>query len=274
MQNTGNFFVVTTFSNVLFEGNPTPVCILDYEITDTAMESYAKEFGMPVAVFVHKPKSEAYYSIRYFTVRGEIPACGHGTLAAADVLFNRFGVHGSNITFRTIEGIDLKASKEKDVAYIEYPRYGLKDFDITSALMEALNIDAFQTHFFCEELESLFIELEEEENVRQLRPDFHKLKNSSKLLKEVVVMCSSQSDTYDFTLRSFCPWIGINEDPVTGSIHSVLGHYWGEKLKKDKLIAYQASERGGKIYVSPLKNSVKLGGNVKFMFEGTLHLES
>uniref|UniRef100_A0A3Q4GQV2 Phenazine biosynthesis like protein domain containing n=1 Tax=Neolamprologus brichardi TaxID=32507 RepID=A0A3Q4GQV2_NEOBR len=52
---------------------------------------------------------------------------------------------------------------------------------------------------------------------------------------------------YDFYSRNFAPWVGIPEDPVTGSAHTVLGSYWSDKLGKKKLLAYQCSSRGGEL---------------------------
>ncbi len=66
---------------------------------------------------------------------------------------------------------------------------------------------------------------------------------------EVVVTSISDTPEYDFLLRSFCPWIGIDEDPVTGSVHTVLAGFWKERLGKEQLKAYQASARGGEILV-------------------------
>ena len=35
---------------------------------------------------------------------------------------------------------------------------------------------------------------------------------------------------YDFQSRYFAPWVGIPEDPVTGSAHTVLAPYWHNQL--------------------------------------------
>ena len=45
--------------------------------------------------------------------------------------------------------------------------------------------------------------------------------------------------------RFFAPAVGVPEDPVTGSAHSCLAPYWGKKLGKNEMLAYQASARGG-----------------------------
>jgi PhzF family phenazine biosynthesis protein len=70
---------------------------------------------------------------------------------------------------------------------------------------------------------------------------------------------------HDFYSRFFGPWAGIDEDPVTGSAHSVLGPYWAEKLGKTKLKARQCSQRGGELDLTvdwEAKRVVVAGGAV------------
>lgn len=72
-------------------------------------------------------------------------------------------------------------------------------------------------------------------------------------------------------LCSFCPWIGIDEDPVTGSVQAVLAGYWKQRLQKNELVAWQASARGGKLMVSYYKEAVVLGGETALVMEGRLN---
>jgi PhzF family phenazine biosynthesis protein len=264
----GIYYLLDTFTNEIFRGNPTSVCILDKTLSVKTMHSLAKEFNAPVTAFVEPQSENEIYPIRYFTVTGEIPACGHATLGAAFVLHNQ--TVGTQITFETIEKIMLQTRKDNGVTFIEYPKFNKTDFVIPTMLMNALNIQDSQTNFFSEELQSLFIELKNETEVKQLSPDFKMLLESTDKIKEVVVMSKAENKNYDFVLRSFCPWIGIDEDPVTGSVHSVLGQFWQERLNKNVLVAFQASQRGGHIVVKQLQNTVEIGGHVEMIIEGRL----
>jgi PhzF family phenazine biosynthesis protein len=76
----------------------------------------------------------------------------------------------------------------------------------------------------------------------------------------VIVTSISNSGKYDFVSRFFCPGIGIDEDPVTGSAHCCLGPYWAEKLNKNEFKAYQASKRGGMLGVKVIGERVVLSG--------------
>ena len=269
--NRFNYFLVDTFSNELFKGNPTPVCVLEKPLSAETMHLLAREFCLPVTVFVTKSEEQKSYLIRYFTRTGEIPACGHGTLGAAYLLLHD-SQSGDQVIFQPINGSKLIATKGGLLTYVEYPKLEKSYKTIPASLCQALaiDIDAIPSYFFCTQLETLFIELENAEKVKAITPDFEQLIQSTASIKEVVVMSKSADLTYDFILRSFCPWIGIEEDPVTGSIHAVLGHYWKERLQKDQLLAYQASERGGQIHIIPMESSVKIGGCCRIIIKGQL----
>ena len=80
----------------------------------------------------------------------------------------------------------------------------------------------------------------------------------------------SNSNGYDFVSRFFAPNAGIPEDPVTGSAHCCLGPYWSTRLNKAKLTGYQASERGGFVFVELTKKRVLLGGKAVTFSSGKL----
>ncbi len=65
----------------------------------------------------------------------------------------------------------------------------------------------------------------------------------------------------------------INEDPVTGASHSVLAKYWGNKLNKKKLSAYQLSSRGGFLKLGILdEEKLEVCSNAQIVFEGVLNI--
>jgi predicted PhzF superfamily epimerase YddE/YHI9 len=79
-------------------------------------------------------------------------------------------------------------------------------------------------------------------------------------MRGVIVTSRSRSSDYDFISRFFAPAVGVDEDPVTGSAHCCLGPYWGGKLGKKTLRAYQASSRGGILRVGLQGDRILIGG--------------
>jgi predicted PhzF superfamily epimerase YddE/YHI9 len=102
-----------------------------------------------------------------------------------------------------------------------------------------------------------------------MNPDFKLL--SQIPVTGIMVTSRSSASRFDFVSRYFAPRIGINEDSVTGSAHCGLAPYWGRKLQKEKLMAYQASNRGGRIQIELIENRVLLTGQALTLFQGTLN---
>ncbi|KAL6047931.1 PhzF family phenazine biosynthesis protein [Balamuthia mandrillaris] len=93
-------------------------------------------------------------------------------------------------------------------------------------------------------------------------------------LREESIAVFPTWDRYDFISRYFSPWNGIEEDPVTGSAHTVLAVYWSELLGKDELRAFQASKRGGELFIrlDRCSGRVSLEGTAITVFGGRLRV--
>ncbi len=68
--------------------------------------------------------------------------------------------------------------------------------------------------------------------------------------------------------------MGINEDPVTGSAHTVLAPYWWKQLGKLRMLAYQASERGGELHLDLAEDRVYIVGKAVTVVEGFLNINT
>ena len=110
--------------------------------------------------------------------------------------------------------------------------------------------------------------------MRALTPDFGVLVRAASMATyEGLIVTAEDEPPYDFVSRYFGPWVGIDEDPVTGSAHTVLAPYWGERLGKARLQAYQASARGGELDLSLLGDGrVEIVGRAALVLEGYLNL--
>jgi predicted PhzF superfamily epimerase YddE/YHI9 len=85
-----------------------------------------------------------------------------------------------------------------------------------------------------------------------------------------MVTAAASSAGFDFVSRFFAPAVGVDEDPVTGSAHCCLGPYWGARLGKTEMKAYQASARGGIVRVRLAGDRVLLGGHAVTILRGEL----
>jgi PhzF family phenazine biosynthesis protein len=265
---TLNIFFVDTFTTTPFKGNPTSVCYSDTLPDAATMQAIAAELNLPVTAFIAKRKS-GEYDIKYFTPITEIPACGHATLASARIAMMNDG-NGKQI-FHTIQNLAITAFPHQENILMSYPRYEWKKGTVENETLQSLGITDYLATAFSPELETLFIQLQNGDAIRKVQPDYRRLEKSSQLIKEVVITSASDDPQYDYLLRSFCPWIGIDEDPVTGSVHSVLGSYWQQQFNKNTLKAYQASRRGGELLVNAYDSTIEIGGKTVIVMKGEMN---
>ena len=260
-------FFVHAFTAIPFKGSPTSVCYADTLPGPQAMQHIAAELNLPVTAFICKRTH--YYDIKYYTPITETPACGHATLASARIAMMMD--NASSITFKTMQGLTINANSKQDHISMGYPRYVWKEAKAEEETLASLKITSYRSVAFSPELETLFIELESADTLRKIQPDYRRLEKSSNLIKEIVITSASDDPQFDYLLRSFCPWIGIDEDPVTGSVHSVLGSYWQQRLNKKVLKAYQASDGGGELLINALDDSIEIGGKTVVVMKGEMN---
>lgn len=264
-------YIVDSFTDQPFSGNPAGVCLLEKAMEYKLMQNIATELNLSETAFILPiQKKKNSYSIQYFTPTVEVDFCGHATLAAAKVILEK--TTSSEVQFQTVHDLELKAFKGKNDITLYFPVYQTIDYTLVQELLEAFGIMKPISVKFAKDLDMVVVEVADRETLVNLKPDFQKALSISTSIKELVVTCKSDDAEYDFYSRCFCPWIGINEDPVTGAAHSVLASYWATKLNKNEMKAFQLSKRGGYLNLRILsKNQLEVQSNACILFEGVLH---
>ena len=244
---------VDAFTDTLFKGNPAAVCILPGQREDAWMQNVAMEMNLSETAFLLK--REDGYGLRWFTPATEVDLCGHATLASAHVLWEQ-GLLGPEEEgrFHTRSGL-LTARRQDDWIVLDFPSLPDRRVSIPNGFVKAIGA---RPKYFGRSRFDFIAEIDSEQRIRKLKPDFTKL--SALSIRGLIVTAKAKTPPYDFVSRFFAPRVGINEDPVTGSAHSVLGPYWKNRLKKDELLGYQASKRGGVIRVRVGDRRVFIGG--------------
>ncbi len=189
--------------------------------------------------------------------------CGHATLASAHALWEEGHLPpGEQARFHTRSGL-LTAQRKGDWIEMDFPAKPDEPAPAPDGLIEALG--ASPKYIGKNEFDYI-VELDSEDTVRRLKPDFTLLE---KIPVRGVIVTSRAAD-YDFVSRFFAPASGIQEDPVTGSAHCCLGPFWRERLNKTEFVAYQASARGGVVRVRLEGDRVLLGGQAVTVLRGEL----
>jgi PhzF family phenazine biosynthesis protein len=256
-------FQVDAFTDEPFKGNPAGVCLLPGPHDPAWMQKVAKEMNLSETAFLYREANG--YSLRWFTPAVEVDLCGHATLASAHILWEEdFLTRKEQARFQTRSGL-LSAEYRQGVIELNLPAKPEESATPPTGLLEALGIKA---RYIGSNKMDYLVEVESEEIVRNLTPDFPWLKTLPN--RAVAVTSRASSPNFDFVSRFFAPKVGVDEDPVTGSSHCMLGPFWGKKLGKNELAAYQASERGGTLRVRLAGDRVVLGGRAVTVLRGEL----
>lgn len=258
-----NLFQVDAFTDKPFSGNPAAVCLLDETRDDAWMRHLAAEMNLSETAFL-LPQADGF-SLRWFTPTTEVDLCGHATLAIAHVLWETgLLAVAETARFYTRSGL-LTAVYQPPFIQLNFPALPQTPATAPPDLIAALGVEPL---YVGKTGEKYLIEVADETMVRQLQPDFAALRQMPG--RGVAVTSAASSPEYDCVSRYFAPWVGIDEDPVTGSIHCCLGPFWGARLGKTALNAYQASPRGGALHIRLDGERVYLGGTAVTIFRGTL----
>jgi PhzF family phenazine biosynthesis protein len=257
---------VDAFTDKPFGGNPAAVCILAAPREEAWMAAVAREMNLSETAYLFPRKTrDGGFNLRWFTPTVEVALCGHATLASAHVLWEMGHLKPSEQgRFHTKSGL-LTADRRGEWIELDFPAVMESRADAPSGLAEALGI---RPVYVGRNKFDYLVEVDSEETVRKLAPDFTALKKFG--ARGICVTSRAATAPYDFVSRFFAPGSGIDEDPATGSSHCCLGPYWAKKLGKTEFLAYQASARGGVMRVRVARDRVKLGGQAVTVLRGEL----
>ena len=248
-------YQVDAFTQQLFKGNPAAVLVLDDWLDDALMQNIALENNLAETAFVKRIDDENY-QIRWFTPQVEVDFCGHATLASAFVLFKDYS-QAKTIHFHVKDlGIFIIQQAEDGKIQMNFPiRQPQRVIDYPELLNHVIDqpfkevyLNAQAYILVCESAQDVINATPNLPNIRKIAEQYHV---STALTAESAgydVTITAASNDYDYVARYFAPHKGIDEDPVTGSMHTGLAPLWAEKLGKKQLIGYQASARGGKLF--------------------------
>ncbi|HMO76400.1 MAG TPA: PhzF family phenazine biosynthesis protein [Sphingopyxis sp.] len=236
---------VDAFADRPFTGNPAAVMPLDEWLGDDLLQAIAAENNLAETAFLIPDESgEADYELRWFTPAVEVALCGHATLASGHVLLSA-AQWRNDMRFRTRKAGVLTVARDGDDGYrMALPAYAPAPKPMP-ATVAALGGDPVETLWH--EGRYALIVYPDAASVRALAPDFRALRDAGDVLYIATAPGAGDASGADIVSRIFAPGAGIDEDPVTGSAHSVLTPYWTARLGRDRFAAFQASARGGHV---------------------------
>jgi PhzF family phenazine biosynthesis protein len=263
---------VDAFTSEPFAGNPAAVCVLDGPADAGWMQRVAREMNLSETAFLHR--TAGAYALRWFTPLVEVDLCGHATLASAHVLWERgllgpaeparFDTRSGRLTATRVEDRSASAGRDEWIE-LDFPSTPEEATATPAALADGLRM---QPKYVGRSRFDYLVELADEDAVRNVSPDFPKLRTIQ--ARGVIVTARADSAGVDFVSRYFAPAFGIDEDPVTGSTHCCLGPFWATRVTSRTLVAHQLSARGGVMKVTVAGDRVRLAGQAVTVLKGEL----
>lgn len=261
--------LVDAFTEVPYRGNPAAVVLLDEPAPADWMAALARELCVSDTAFVVRSDSaEADFDLRWFTPEAEVDLCGHATLASAHCLFDDGAA--DPIRFETRSGVLIVGRRADGSIAMDFPASPPKTTDAAArdALARALGVGVEWSGFTNDGV-FLLAQLADERGVRDLTTDLAAIA-ALDAAALIVTAVADEGQDHDFVSRLFAPKLGIPEDPVTGSSHTVLAPFWAERLARNALVGLQTSHRPGRLEVELRGDRVVVAGRAVTVLDATL----
>ena len=253
---------VAAFAEGPFQGNPAAVCPLESWLPDRLMQAIAAENNLSETAFY--VGQQGRYALRWFTPSCEVDLCGHATLAAGHVVFQR-EPNLDRVQFSSNSGL-LTVHRKGPQLTLDFPVQPAAPCPLPDGLSQMLGTTAMA----CLQAMDLMVVVPHERDVETLVPDLTAIAS----LPGRGLIVTAAGCEVDFVSRFFAPSCGIGEDPVTGSAHCTLTPYWAEQLGRTSLVARQLSRRGGMLHCELVNERVLISGRVIPYLSGVIHLEA
>ena len=288
------FFQVDVFTNHIFGGNPLAVFPEAKSFQEAHLQKVAREMNLSETTFVFPPSHpDADFDVRIFTPEKEIPFAGHPTLGTAFVL-KCAGIipstkNHSLLNFKT-GLVPVNIQDDGIISMQTPPGKILQTFSNTKEIAKSLglkenNIDPdLPIQTVTTGFPALLVPINSLGALKEILLDLALLKPLLEKGKADMIYPFTQQ-TFDqknsIHARGFAPFIGIPEDPGTGSVASALGYYLNENNSNEKRIIIEQGyemKRPSNIIVEiddveGRTNEIRVGGRVRLVFKGTLYLK-
>jgi len=300
---------VDVFTGTPYLGNPLAVVLDGSNLSDADMQRFARWTNLSETTFVLPPtQPDADYRVRIFTPGGELPFAGHPTLGTCHAWLQAGGKpkSPSSIVQECQAGLIHIRREGNRLAFGAPP---LKRTAPSPALLaqiaRALGLKAAQIKT-AQMLDNgtvwLGLLLDNPQTVLELTPNFLELKNlghkvgvvgvdsaptatttatgliarSNREARAFTTTTATTSTALELEVRGFAPHMGINEDPVTGSLNASLAQWLiAEGHAPERYVASQGTcmDRAGRVYIErDASGQVWVGGESVTCIDGTVTL--
>lgn len=235
---------IDAFTDVPLQGNAAAVVLHGEGLTDPMMQHIAREMALSETAFLLPPTATgADVRLRWFTPGGEVPLCGHATVAtfhavAEEKLLGTADQPRRVFRVETRSGILPVVVDQSGTAATVHFGLPLPHFQAAyhhrDALLAMFHLNGRELDPLLPIVEDryLYLPVIDRRVLFGIHPDYSAL-DAFQRRHQIGGVCVLTTDTIDHgsavQSRFFCPADGINEDPVTGSANGPLGVYLFEQ---------------------------------------------
>jgi PhzF family phenazine biosynthesis protein len=290
------FKQVDVFTATPYLGNPVAVVLDASGLSDDAMAGFARWTNLSETTFVLPPTEAgraggADYRLRIFTPGGELPFAGHPTLGTCHAWLEHSGSTKTTLVQECgVSLVQIARSQEHGMQRLAFAAPPCKRSNPSPAVLAqvaaALGLKEAQVQA-AQLLDNgpvwLGVLVDSAQTVLALAPDHAQLKALGQKVGVVHVDRASTAIknganelTPSVTVRAFAAPIGINEDPVTGSLNASLAQWlMADGLAPARYLAAQGEclGRAGRVHVErDAGGQVWVGGASVTCIDGTVNL--
>lgn len=270
------FRQVDVFPGSPLGGNPVAVVLDADGLDDDAMLAFARWTNLSETTFVLRPSVPgADYRLRIFTPASELPFAGHPTLGSAHAWAEHTGSGADRLVQECGVGLVPLHRTEDGWALTAPPliRSGPATDEEIATIADGLGIGAWDI-VAAEWVDNgpgwVVAVLQDAEAVLAVQPDLERMR-----LPTGVVGPYAAGGPADFEVRAFVPGLGVDEDPVTGSLNAGIGTWFLASGRAAGAYTVRQGTRvgaNGFVRVSQESDGVRVAGATRTVVSGTVDL--
>jgi len=294
---TINFYIVDVFASEKFAGNQLAVFQGGADLSDDQMQAIAREMNYSETTFILSgTERDGGYDVRIFTPAAEMPFAGHPTLGTAYIIQQELiGKPVGEVRLNLMVGqIPVAFSYENNLPGVLWmkqkpPEFGeIYDRNVMADILN-LEVGDIDERFPVEEVSTGFytsiVPLKSIDAIKRARASVPKLLKhiQNKRAKTILIFCpETYYEQNALNVRFFADYLGIAEDPATGSANGCLAGYLvknkyfgtdsidikveqGYEIRRPSLLMLKAAQKTDKI-------DVYVGGEVQMIARGELYV--
>ncbi len=244
------YYIVDAFTDTRFAGNSAAVVLDADGLDDAQMQAVATEFNLSETTFVLPPTvDDADVRFRWFTPGAEVSMCGHATIAGACVLAWTGRTAAGSAEAPAVIRIETKSGvlaadigptpgdREGLLVWLDLPQPKLVTKTVTNLDMaEAFSLpsDSIDRSIPAVKTQDddLIAFVRDSFALNEAKPDraaLLKICHRDRLRGYCLATVNTLSPSITVQSRFFAPAVGIDEDPVTGSVHGPLAAHLVEQ---------------------------------------------